>query len=31
MVGAAKATVARLPVADSLLFQDENSLAQRPA
>jgi folate-binding protein YgfZ len=31
MVGAAKATVARLPVADSLLFQDENSPAQRPA
>jgi folate-binding protein YgfZ len=31
MVGAAKATVAQLPVADSLLLQDENSLAQRPA
>ena len=31
MLGAAKATVAQLPVADNLLLQDENSLAQRPA
>jgi folate-binding protein YgfZ len=31
MIGAVKATVVQLPVADSLLLQDENSLAQRPA
>jgi aminomethyltransferase len=31
MIGAAKATVAQLPVADGLLLPDEKSLAQRPA
>jgi folate-binding protein YgfZ len=31
MAGAAKATVVQLPVEDSLLLQNENSLARRPA